>query len=132
MGYSDEWKHILRDELPYYMDARIDNEPFPLVVHPKLIKELTKASGTLTFTPQILIDGITYHFKVSTIARSPSYYSSKSGVDYSTWHLWKTVRDTRPVAERQRTYDPRYAAGWYSSHIAVVTGLSEGQCDGSD
>jgi len=131
MGYSDEWKYILREELPYYMDARIDNEPFSLVVHPRLLKELTKTAGSLQFTPQILVDGVNYHFKCSTILRRTDLSDpflanrvpSRSEVDYSTWYLWKTVRDPRSIREQQSTYIGNAVAGWYSSHIAIVTSM---------
>lgn len=115
MGFSDEWKRILRDELPYYLDARDNNEPFPLVVHPRLIRELDRQSGALTFTPQIVVDNITYNFRVG--ARF-----SDHGQQIRAWVLWKTVRDPRPVAEQQKAWIANCVAGWISSPIATVEG----------
>lgn len=122
MGYSDEWKYILREELPLYMDARIDHEPFPLVVPSRLLQELTKASGTLTFTPQIIVDGVNYHFKASSLRSQRTFTWEPVLPDWHVWHLYKTVRDTRPSQEWNRPGSTGFSvAGWYSTHIATVT-----------
>jgi len=91
MGFSDEWKRILRDELPHYLDARENNEPFPLDVHPRLTYELGRLSGSLTFTPQIVVDGNTYYFKTG-------YNTS---LHLPVWDLWRVVLN--PI-EGQRPY----------------------------
>lgn len=111
MGFSDEWKRILRDEVPFLRDSHnAIEENFELFVPAKLLTELRTLAGTLEFTHQIHVEDCIYSF----VCRKGYMNNDRPG-----WYLIVTTRVTE-AEKNNPIVKTRLVANWYSKRIGAV------------